>query len=152
MWQWMRSARLRNWLTARRTTEELEPGRADLVVVAEAFNPSESCSGVLARASSTHPVWRATDAAVLRHHLAFRGNAQQAAQIAAIDGYSVAVAAPYLSPSRPAPEDGDELIVLQRVQKLSALSCAQEASRMASLASRLGGQCYGWDALQPLHE
>ncbi|MBB3038911.1 hypothetical protein [Hoyosella altamirensis] len=152
MWQWMRSARLRNWLAARSNTRELDPEQANLVVVAEAFDPSESCSAVLARASLTRPEWRETDPVVLRHHLAFRSDAQEAAQIAAIDGYSVATTAPHLSRSGPAPETGEQLIVLQRVQKLSVLSCSQEASRMASLASRLGGQCYGWDALQPLRD
>jgi hypothetical protein len=30
-----------------------------------------------------------------------------------------------------------------------ALHCAQERSRMAGLAQRLGGDALGWDALQP---
>jgi hypothetical protein len=36
-----------------------------------------------------------------------------------------------------------------RVQVLDALHCAQERSRMAGLAQRLGGDAPGWDALQP---
>ncbi len=32
---------------------------------------------------------------------------------------------------------------------LDAVHCAQEKSRMASLAQRLGGDALGWDALQP---
>ncbi|MFB9433405.1 hypothetical protein [Streptoalloteichus tenebrarius] len=39
-------------------------------------------------------------------------------------------------------------LVAVRVQKLDALHCAQERSRMASLAQRLGGDASGWDALQ----
>ncbi|SHF45271.1 hypothetical protein [Streptoalloteichus hindustanus] len=43
---------------------------------------------------------------------------------------------------------GTARLVAVRVQKLDALHCAQERSRMASLAQRLGGDALGWDALQ----
>jgi hypothetical protein len=51
-----------------------------------------------------------------------------------------------------APVAGDAsltALVLQRTQVLDAMHCAQEKSRMVSLAQRLGGTALGWDALQP---
>ncbi|WP_373290006.1 hypothetical protein [Longimycelium tulufanense] len=43
---------------------------------------------------------------------------------------------------------GTVRLVATRVQMLDALHCAQERSRMAGLAQRLGGEALGWDALQ----
>jgi len=55
-------------------------------------------------------------------------------------------------------QDGWELRVVEsgdparlharRAQMITALSCAQQRSRMAGLAQRLGGDALGWDCLQ----
>lgn len=141
--------RLRRVLSGKSARTALDPDRPDLVVVAESFDPSESCSSVLERAAKVDPQWQEKDPAVLRHHLSFSEIPAEAVEIAALDGYSIATSRPVPSPVRAHINSCDQHVVLQRVQVLSALSCAQEAARMASLTSRLGGTCYGWDALQP---
>ncbi|WP_330270050.1 hypothetical protein OG205_22305 [Lentzea sp. NBC_00516] len=105
-----------------------------LVVVVEAFDIAEADSAALARS----PQWRADDLAVLRHHLRIPADqVERARELLTPDGW-VLVA-------------GD-ISHISRVQKLDALHCAQERSRMASLAQRLGGDALGWDALQKPHE
>ncbi|GGU64088.1 hypothetical protein [Lentzea flava] len=103
----------------------------DLVVVVEAFDIAEADSAALARS----PQWRADEPAVLRHHVRIPADqVERARELLTPDGW-VLVA-------------GD-ISHISRVQKLDALHCAQERSRMASLAQRLGGEALGWDALQP---
>jgi hypothetical protein len=102
-----------------------------LVVVVEAFDIAEADSAALARS----PQWRADEPAVLRHHVRIPSDqVERARELLSPDGW-VLVA-------------GD-ISHISRVQKLDALHCAQERSRMASLAQRLGGEALGWDALQP---
>ncbi|SES15035.1 hypothetical protein [Lentzea albida] len=113
---------------------EEEPSLAvddpDLVVVVEAFDIAEADSAALARS----PRWRSDDLAVLRHHVRIPADqVERARELLTPDGW-VLVA-------------GD-ISHISRVQKLDALHCAQERSRMASLAQRLGGEALGWDALQ----
>ncbi|GGN19081.1 hypothetical protein GCM10011609_70170 [Lentzea pudingi] len=106
----------------------------DLVVVVEAFDFAEADSAALARS----PRWRADELAVLRHHVRIPAEqVERARELLSPDGW-VLVA-------------GD-ITLVSRVQKLDALHCAQERSRMASLAQRLGGDALGWDALQKAHE
>jgi hypothetical protein len=101
-----------------------------LVVVVEAFDIAEADSAALARS----PQWRADELAVLRHHVRIPAEqVERARELLTPDGW-VLVA-------------GD-ISHISRVQKLDALHCAQERSRMASLAQRLGGEALGWDALQ----
>ncbi|MFI9505517.1 hypothetical protein [Nocardia sp. NPDC052566] len=133
----------------RERAAELDRDRTDLVVVAASFDDAEACSAALERATRL-----VADApAVLRHHL--RVPADRIADVCAIaaqDGYSPAPA-----DAPPAPTDAErapmtgplEKLVLQRVQVLDALHCAQERSRMAGLAQRNDGIADGWDALQP---
>ncbi|MGW4209530.1 hypothetical protein ACWEIJ_16190 [Lentzea sp. NPDC004789] len=103
----------------------------ELVVVVEAFDIAEADSAALARS----PQWRADESAVLRHHVRIPPDqVERARELLSPDGW-VLVA-------------GD-ISHISRVQKLDALHCAQERSRMASLAQRLGGEALGWDALQP---
>lgn len=105
-----------------------------LVVVVEAFDIVEADSAALARS----PEWRADEPAVLRHHVRIPADqVERARDLLTPDGW-VLVA-------------GD-ISHISRVQKLDALHCAQERSRMASLAQRLGGEALGWDALQPARE
>jgi hypothetical protein len=102
-----------------------------LVVVVEAFDFAEADSAVLARS----PQWRADELAVLRHHVRIPADQlERARELLTPDGWVLAA--------------GD-ISHISRVQKLNALHCAQERSRMASLAQRLGGDALGWDALQP---
>ena len=105
-----------------------------LVVVVEAFDIVEADSAALARS----PEWRADELAVLRHHVRIPSDqVERARELLTPDGW-VLVA-------------GD-ISHISRVQRLDALHCSQERSRMASLAQRLGGDALGWDALQKAHE
>ncbi len=111
----------------------LDPSRGDLVVVVRGFDEVQACSAALDEAVA----WRAQEPALLRHHLRLPPDQRpQAAAIAAQEDY--------------APAEGveDGVLILQRVQRLDALHCAQERSRMVGLAQRLGGELLGWDGLQ----
>lgn len=122
--------RLRD-LLGRRDEPTLSIDDPTLVVVVEAFDIAEADSAALARS----PQWRADELAVLRHHVRIPSDqVERARELLAPDGW-VLVA-------------GD-ISHISRVQQLDALHCAQERSRMASLAQRLGGEALGWDALQP---
>jgi hypothetical protein len=102
-----------------------------LVVVVEAFDIAEADSAALARS----PQWRADEPAVLRHHVRIPADqVERARELLTPDGWVISA--------------GD-ISHISRVQILDALHCAQERSRMASLAQRLGGEALGWDALQP---
>lgn len=124
-------------LVKKRETAGLTPDSPGLEIVAEAFDPVVADSAVLAGS----PAWVSTAPAVLRHHLLLPPDrVAEAASILAQDGYEL----------REQSADGDRARVLAvRVQVLDALHCAQERSRMAGLAQRLGGDAPGWDALQP---
>ncbi|WP_329050099.1 hypothetical protein OG738_44460 [Amycolatopsis sp. NBC_01488] len=128
--------RLRD-LVKKRETAGLTPDTPGLEIVAEAFDPAVADSAVLAGS----PAWVSTAPAVLRHHLLLPPDRlAEAASILAQDGYDL----------REQSVDGDLTRVhAVRVQVLDALHCAQERSRMAGLAQRLGGDALGWDALQP---
>ena len=106
-----------------------------LTVVAESFDPAEADSAVLSRS----PRFRPDRKAVLRHHLVLPADqVRRAFELLAQDGWDLRVV-----------EDGDPCrLHALRAQIVTALSCAQEKSRMASLAQRLGGDSVGWDCLQ----
>lgn len=114
----------------------------DLQVVVESYDDAEAASTALARAAG----WDPGSPAVLRHHLALPCDAVDTARaLLASDEWVL----------RPGGR-GDDLsvsgstpLVALRVQRLDALHCSQEASRMAGLAQRHGGETFGWDALQP---
>jgi hypothetical protein len=78
---------------------------------------------------------------LVRHHLVGLPDAaavERARELLAQDGYALTVL------------DGPPYDVRAwRTQRLTALSAAQERSRMAGLAQRLGGDVAGWDALGP---
>jgi hypothetical protein len=123
-------------LLRRPKAPELSVDDAGLATVAEAFDPIEADSAVLARS----PSWIPDRQAVLRHHLLLpAGRTAEAARILTQDGYVL----------REVREEGKQVLVhVSRVQLLDALHCAQERSRMAGLAQRLDGDALGWDALQ----
>jgi hypothetical protein len=123
-------------LLRRPKAPELSVDDAGLAMVAEAFDPIEADSAVLARS----PSWIPDRQAVLRHHLLLpAGRTAEAARILTQDGYVL----------REVREEGKRVLVhVSRVQLLDALHCAQERSRMAGLAQRLDGDALGWDALQ----
>jgi hypothetical protein len=114
-----------------------------LKIVATAFDPARADSAVLAGS----PDWVTADEAVLRHHLLLpRSRVEEAARILAQDGWELREAG---ENGETGPESGTVTFHALRVQRLDALHCAQERSRMAGLAQRLGGDSLGWDALQP---
>ncbi|QIS10896.1 hypothetical protein [Nocardia arthritidis] len=126
-------------LLGRSDQVSLDPGRADLVVVVASFDDAEACSTALDRATALNR----DEPAVLRHHL--RIPAERVGQVCAIaaqEGYAAAE-----TPTDAG--DGLKRLLLQRVQLLDALHCAQERSRMVGLAQRNDGVADGWDALQP---
>lgn len=117
------------------------------MVVASSFDDAESCSSALDRGTETKG-FVADSEAVLRHHLVLpRDTVDDAATIAAQDGYAVADGVPE-AVSETSVDDG-VAVTLQRVQIVDALHCSQERSRMAGLAQRRGGVVLGWDVLQP---
>ncbi|WP_410588382.1 hypothetical protein [Amycolatopsis sp. lyj-23] len=124
-------------LVRKRETPGPTPDAPGLKIVVEAFDPVVADSAVLAAS----PGWVSTAPAVLRHHLLLPPDRlAEAASILAQDGYDLREQSP----------DGELVRVLaRRVQVLDALHCAQERSRMAGLAQRLGGDALGWDAQQP---
>lgn len=103
-----------------------DPG---LVVVAGSFDPARADSEAVALGSADpdRPV-------LLRHHLT--GLAGQVGALTA-----------ELDPSYAVRVEG-EVVLVVRSQLLAALGVAQERTRMAGLAQRLGGEAVGWDALQ----
>ena len=107
-----------------------------LVVVLAAFEPARADSAVLAEAVAagvdlTGPV-------LVRHHLLLPGRAEvdAAAGLLADEGYRLLGAPTPAGPWR---------VRASRVQVLTALSAAQERSRMAGLAQRLDGDALGYD-------
>ncbi|GGC71230.1 hypothetical protein IEU95_13990 [Hoyosella rhizosphaerae] len=126
------------WFRRRKSVPDLDPNRKDLVVVAENFDVAASPSAVLERAEA----WRRTEVALIQHVMVLSQSAvDEVAAIVSIDGYALSRSAEGLPP---------EAVVFQRVQVVSGLSCAQENSRMASVASRCGGDVLGWRVLQPM--
>ncbi|EOD60470.1 hypothetical protein [Amycolatopsis vancoresmycina] len=124
-------------LVKKRETAGLSPDAAGLKIVAEAFDPVVADSAVLAAS----PDWVSTAPAVLRHHLLLPPDRlAEAAPILAQDGYEL---------REQGISDGFARVLAVRVQVVDALHCAQERSRMAGLAQRLGGDALGWDAQQP---
>ncbi|MGP4017224.1 hypothetical protein [Saccharopolyspora sp. 5N708] len=115
---------------------------AGLRVVVTAYDETEAASAALARAEH----WQPELPAVLRHHLALpERSIEPAREILAADGWR-------LRPGGRGAEHagaGLSALVALRVQRLDALRCSQEGSRMAGLAQRHDGQVFGWDALQP---
>lgn len=107
-----------------------DPG---LVVVASSFDPAVADSAVVAqsladgRVDPDRPV-------LLRHHL--DGLEPQREALAGLLDPSYALVV------------GEGRLLVQRSQPLTALGVAQERTRMAGLAQRLGGDALGWDALQ----
>jgi hypothetical protein len=104
-----------------------DPARADSAVVAEM-----AAAGV----DLDRPV-------LVRHHLLLpdAGAVEEARRLLAPDGYAVRA-------QRGEPAAG-WVVRASRTQILTGLSAAQERSRMAGLAQRLGGEATGWDACAP---
>lgn len=132
-------------LLRRRTEPVLELDSPGLSVVAESFDPTEAASAALARAGA-----EVTQIpAVLRHHLLLpEDRVAEAARILAQDDWELR-AFPASAAAKAQERAGMVGVHALRVQRLDALGCAQESSRMAGLAQRLGGDSLGWDALQP---
>lgn len=113
----------------------------DLEVAVQAFDETEAASAVLGRSTT----WQPDQPAVLRLHLALPPDGVEAARaVLAQDGWQLEPGGRGTSDAR------SELtaLIAHRVQKLDALHCSQEASRIAGLAQRRDGQVFGWDALQ----
>ena len=109
----------------------------DVMVVVEAFEASRADSAVLAEATE-HGV-DLTSALLIRHHLVLptREAVTEAAALLEPGGYRVLAGEG---------ADGSWKVRASREQVLSTLGVAQERSRMAGLAQRLGGDALGWDA------
>lgn len=113
-----------------------------LRVVARSFDETEAASTALARADR----WQAESPAVLRHHLLLpEAGVATARELLTQDDWT-------LSPLDPGSELREEglPVIAERVQRIDALHCSQESSRMAGLAQRLHGRALGWEVLQPV--
>lgn len=120
----------------------IRPDDPDLRVVVRSFDDTEAASAVLDRSE----LWRAEFPALLRHHLVLPDAVvDDARRLLEPDGWS-------LRPADQAAELGEQsaTVIAYRIQRLDALHCSQESSRMAGLAQRLHGRALGWDALQPV--
>lgn len=123
----------------RRTRTEPRVEYADdgtLTVLITAADAARADSGVLAEAAG-----QGVDLDVpllVRHHLRLPdGTAvERARELLAQERYSLTVLP-------------DGRVRAWRTQVLTAMSAAQERSRMAGLAQRLGGDVDGWDACSP---
>lgn len=141
----MRSSAAR-WLarvTGRRRPAEtlISANDPDLEVVALALDDTEAASAALARGTG----WRPDQPAVFRLHLALPPDEVESARaVLAEDGWQLEPGGRGTGDARP----GLTALIAHRVQKLTALHCSQEASRIAGLAQRRDGQVFGWDALQ----
>lgn len=126
---------LRGMLRRRRREEPVSyADDGSLVVVGGSDDPARADSEVVAAlASSGVPLDRPL---LVRHHLQLPEPAlPEARALLAQDGYALAGEPPQVRASR--------------TQLLTGLSVAQERSRMAGLAQRLGGDVAGWDVLAP---
>lgn len=110
-----------------------------LVLLVTASDPARADSAVLADAEE-----RGVDLdqpLLVRHHLVglpAEADVERARELLAQDGYRLTVL------------DGPPYAVRAwRTQVLTAMSAAQERSRMAGLAQRLGGDVAGYDVLGP---
>lgn len=141
----MRSFAVRwlNRVIGRRGSSEplISANDPDLEVVVLAFDETEAASAALGRSDT----WQPDQPAVLRLHLALPPDSVQSARaVLAQDDWQ-------LEPGGRGTSEADPTLtalIAQRVQKLDALHCSQEASRIAGLAQRHDGQVFGWDALQ----
>jgi hypothetical protein len=116
----------------------VDDGSLELLVVAA--DPAVADSTVLAdlQATTDHDPEQPV---LVRHHLVRlpdEAAVERARELLAQDGYALTVL--------PGPPYD---VRAWRTQRLTAMSAAQERSRMAGLAQRLGGDVAGWDALRP---
>lgn len=106
-----------------------------LPVLVTAPDAARADSAVLAEAAG-----RGVDLAqrvLVRHHLVLPADAvERARELLGQDGYRLTVVS-------------DGRVRAWRTQLLTAMGAAQERSRMAGLAQRLGGDVDGWDACGP---
>ena len=132
---------LLGWLRRRRREEPL-PQYADdgsLTLLLTADDAARADSAVLAEAAAggvdlEQPV-------LVRHHLVGlpdRPAVERARELLGQDGYTLTVG-----------EGPPYAVRAWRTQVLTPLSAAQERSRMAGLAQRLGGDVAGYDVLGP---
>lgn len=139
---------LARWLGRRRAPQA--PALADdgsLALLAESYDLAAADSAVVAAmAERGVPL---EDPLLVRHHLLLPDElaVDEAARLLAPDGYALVVGA------EPAGEaggsDGMLRVRASRAQPVTGLSLAQERSRMAGLAQRLGGDVVGYDVLGP---
>lgn len=112
-----------------------------LQVVGGSFDPAASDAGVVVAMEA-----RGADlsrAHLVRHHLALPDAAavEQAGILVAQEGYAVV--------GEPLAPGGWWQVRASRTELLDGRVLAQERSRMAGLAQRLGGTAEGWDACAP---
>ena len=130
-----------NWLRRRPRRVDLKfVDDSSMVVLITARDAAQADSAVLAQAAGrgvdlTQPL-------LLVHHLVLPDVAavEVARTLLAQDGYELTVQRDL---------DAAYAVRAWRTQVITALAAAQERSRAAGLAQRLGGDVRGWDALGP---
>ncbi|MGN6242555.1 MAG: ribonuclease E inhibitor RraB [Motilibacteraceae bacterium] len=136
---------LARWLGRRRGPEG--PALADdgtLALLAESYDLAAADSAVVAAmAERGAPL---AEPLLVRHHLLLPDElaVDEAARLLAQDGYALVVGAGEVG-------EGEAVLRVRasRAQLVTGLSLAQERSRMAGLAQRLGGDVVGYDVLGP---
>lgn len=137
-----------------------------LVVVGESWDPAAADSAVVA--GMRERGLGLEEPLLVRHHLLLPGAPalEQARRLVAGDGYTVraeprgsagpagsrdsaGLAEACRSAAAPGADDLGWAVRVSRAQLVTGLSLAQERSRMAGLAQRLGGDAVGWDVLAP---
>lgn len=135
---------LARWLGRGRAPQG--PALADdgsLALLAESYDLAAADSAVVAAmAERGVPL---ADPLLVRHHLLLPDElaVDEAARLLAPDGYALVVGAAEGADHEPLP------VRASRAQLVTGLSLAQERSRMAGLAQRLGGDVVGYDVLGP---
>lgn len=138
-WEWVPA-----WLR-RRATPDAGPALVDdgsLPVLGESWDPARADSAAVAEMAG-----RGVDLQrplLVRHHLRLPDEeaVAQARRLLASDGYTLVGEAASSAA-------GHGVVRASRTQVVTGLALAQERTRMAGLAARLGGDVDGWDVCGP---
>ena len=133
-------SRIRHRLGLRRQPQVVLVDDGSLPVLGGSFDPARADSAVVSAMAGDGV--DLSGPLLVRHHLRLPDEQAvgQARDIVAQDGYRVV--------ELPAAEGWS--VRASRMQPVTGLSLAQERSRMAALASRLGGDASGWDVCGPV--
>ncbi len=146
---------MRWWRRRREPASPSYPDDGSLPVVGGSDDPARADSAVVAEIAAggvdlSVPV-------LVRHHLRLPDElaVEETRRMLGADGYAVAAAPESGAPGgsiggAPGASPAAWAVRASRTQLLVPLSVAQERSRMAGLAQRLGGEAQSWDVCAPV--